>query len=57
MKINDVIRRPELIEDATGGGTSSGAIATTPGVGVGNKVGTLFGGSYKQSKIKKVKSK
>lgn len=57
MKITDIIQRPDLTEDATGGATSSGAIATVPGVGVGAKVGTLFGGTYKQSKTKKRKTK
>jgi hypothetical protein len=57
MKINDIIQRPDLTEDATGGGTSAGAIATIPGVGTGAKVGTLFGGTYKQPKTKKRKTK
>ena len=57
MKINDIIKRPDLTEDATGGATSSGAIATVPGVGAGPKVGTLFGGTYKQPKTKKRKTK
>jgi hypothetical protein len=47
----------QVEEDATGGGTASGAIATTPlGSGVGIKrsqVGSLFGGTYKQKKSKK----
>lgn len=46
MKINEIT----LSENATGGATSTGAIATTP-LGKGKKkknVGTLFGGSYKQ---------
>ena len=55
MKINDIIQRPDLTEDATGGGTSAGAIATVPGTGA--KVGTLFGGTYKQPKTKKRKTK
>lgn len=37
-------------ENATGGATGSAAIASTPGTGKGKKVGTLFGGSYKQAK-------
>lgn len=57
MKINDIIKRPDLTEDATGGATCSGAIATVPGVGTGAKVGTLFGGTYKQPKTKKRKTK
>ena len=57
MKINDIIQRPDLTEDATGGGTSAGAIATIPGVGTGAKVGTLFGGTYNQPKTKKRKTK
>ncbi len=39
-------------ENATGGAAGSAAVATTPGVGKGKNVGTLFGGSYKQSKKK-----
>lgn len=39
-------------ENATGGATGSASIATTPGAGKGKSVGTLFGGSYKQSKKK-----
>jgi hypothetical protein len=42
-----------VAEDASGGGTSSAGIATTPGVGAGSKVGTLFGGTYKQKRTKK----
>ena len=37
-------------ETATGGATGSAAIASTPGTGKGKKVGSLFGGSYKQAK-------
>lgn len=37
-------------ENATGGATGSAAIASTSGTGKGKKVGTLFGGSYKQAK-------
>ena len=37
-------------ENATAGATGSASVATIPGVGKGKKVGTLFGGSYKQSK-------
>lgn len=37
-------------ENATGGATGSAAIASTPGTGKGKKVGSLFGGSYKQAK-------
>lgn len=56
MKISE-LKRPELSEDASGGATSSGAIATVPGTGAGNKVGSLFGGSYKQKTPKKRKQK
>ena len=55
MKITDIIKRPDLTEDATGGATGSGAIATVPGVGTGPKVGTLFGGTYKQPTKRKTK--
>lgn len=44
---------PKVEETASAGATASGAIATTPGVGTGAKVGTLFGGTYKQKKNKK----
>jgi hypothetical protein len=51
--INDVLNQgvaeDKLNEFATGGATGSASIATTPGVGAGKKVGSLFGGSY-QSK-------
>ena len=57
MKINDIIQRPDLTEDATGGATSSGAIATVPGVGAGAKVGTLFGGSFGEPIRKKKRKK
>ena len=43
--------QPTVSEDATGMGTN--AIATVSGVGTGNKVGSLFGGTYKQPKTKK----
>lgn len=55
MKINDIIKRPDLTEDSSG--MTAGAIATVPGVGTGAKVGTLFGGTYKQPKTKKRKAK
>ena len=57
MKINDIIQRPDLTEDATGGSTSAGAIATIPGVGTGAKVGTLFGGSFGEPIRKKKRKK
>jgi hypothetical protein len=55
MKISEVTIKKDrnLDEDASGGATSSGGIATVPGVGAGAKVGTLFGGTYKQPKKKK----
>jgi hypothetical protein len=56
MKITDIIRN-DILETATSGSTSSGAIATIPGIGPGTKVGTLFGGTYTQPTIKKRKSK
>ena len=50
---------PTIAEDATGGGTSSGSIATTPMGGVAKKsqVGSLFGGTYKQPTKRKAKKK
>lgn len=57
MKISEVTstKQKPVAEDATGGATSSGSIATVPGVGQGSKVGTLFGGTYKQKKTKRTK--
>lgn len=56
MKINDIVNKP-LQETATAGGTTSGAIATTPfGGGVKrSQVGSLFGGTYKQPKPRRKK--
>ena len=56
MKITDIVNK-SLQETATAGGTTSGAIATTP-FGSGAKrsqVGSLFGGSYKQPKTRRKK--
>lgn len=55
MKANEFIK--PIKEDASGGGTSSGGIAVTPGSAEGKKVGSLFGGSYVQPKTKKRKTK
>ena len=52
---NDLLEQC-LAEDAGVGGVSSGAIATTPGLGLGKNVGSLFGGSYKQPKKKKTET-
>lgn len=54
MKICDIINK-SLNETASAGGTTSGAIATTPFGGMikRSQVGTLFGGTYKQTKRKK----
>jgi hypothetical protein len=51
--------QPTVAEDASGGGTSSGGIATTPMGGVAKKsqVGSLFGGTYKQPTKSKAKKK
>ena len=46
---------PHIAENATGGGTGSGGIATTD-LGMGkskSQVGSLFGGTFKQKKTKK----
>lgn len=55
MKISEVTLKKDhtLEEDATGGATATGSIATVPGAKSGAKVGTLFGGTYKQPKKKK----
>jgi hypothetical protein len=42
-------------ENASAGATSAGVIAAVPGTGSGSKVGTLFGGTYKQKKTKRSK--
>jgi hypothetical protein len=56
MKISEVIKFKESpVQESTSGSTSTGSIATVPGVGTGNKVGTLFGGTYKQKKTKRTK--
>lgn len=49
----DQMSQGALGESASAGGTSAGAIATTPGGGAGKNVGSLFGGSYKQKRTKK----
>jgi hypothetical protein len=53
MKIN------ELLESATSGGTSSGAIASVvnPGGKKKSEVGSLFGGSYGETMNNKPKKK
>ena len=46
----------QVAEDASGGGTSSGAIAATPGMAGGkpkSQVGSLFGGTFNQKKSTK----
>ena len=58
MKMFEIIteysnKKSSFHECATSGGTSAGAIATVPAAGAGAKVGSLFGGSYKQKKAKK----
>jgi hypothetical protein len=57
MKSSEFIRK--IKENASAGGTSSGAIASIPSVGKGSQVGSLFGGSYEQpnNPFKKKKSK
>jgi hypothetical protein len=42
-------------ENASAGSTSAGVIAAVPGTGSNSKVGTLFGGTYKQKKTKRSK--
>ena len=56
MKISDIVNKP-LQETATAGGTTSGAIATTPfgGMAKRSQVGSLFGGTYKQPKPRRKK--
>jgi len=51
--------QPTVSENATGGGTSSGGIATTPmgGMAKRSQVGSLFGGTYQQPKKSKAKKK
>jgi hypothetical protein len=51
--------QPTVAENATGGGTSSGSIATTPmgGMVKRSQVGSLFGGTYQQPKKSKAKKK
>jgi hypothetical protein len=58
MKIAEILTKP-LAENATGGGTSSGGIATTPmgGMVKRSQVGSLFGGTYQQPKKSKAKKK
>lgn len=56
MKINEITTKT-VNEDASAGGTSSASFATVPGVGSSSKVGTLFGGTYKQQTTKKRKAK
>lgn len=45
-----------LSEDASAGAVGAGAIAVTPGAGLGKNVGSLFGGSYRQPKKKKTET-
>ena len=48
--------QPHIAENASGGGTGSGAIAATPGMAGGkpkSQVGSLFGGTFNQKKSKK----
>jgi hypothetical protein len=52
MKMSEILIKP-IKECATSGATASASVATVPGVGAGPKVGSLFGGSYKQKKTKK----
>jgi hypothetical protein len=47
----------ELLETATAGATSAGIGATLIKGGTGPAVGTLFGGSYKQTTTSKKKRK
>jgi hypothetical protein len=54
MRIFEVISKP-IKENASAGATSAGAIASVPATGAGSKVGTLFGGTYKQKKTKRTK--
>lgn len=56
MKIIE-FTRPKLDEDATSGASTSGTMATIPATGVGNKVGSLFGGTYTEPKTKTRKQK
>ena len=51
--------QPTVAENATGGGTSAGGIATTPmgSMVKRSQVGSLFGGTYQQPKKSKAKKK
>ena len=57
MKIVELISNNlnNVKENASAGATSAGVIATVPATGSGSKVGTLFGGTYKQKKTKRTK--
>jgi len=52
MKIAEIVT-----ESASGGATGAGSIASMPMGGGGSKVGTLFGGTYKQPSTKKKSKK
>jgi len=48
--------QPHIAENASAGGTGSGAIAATPGMAGGkpkSQLGSLFGGTYTQKRSKK----
>ena len=57
MKIVELIssNSNNVKENASAGSTSAGVIAAVPGTGSNSKVGTLFGGTYKQKKTKRSK--
>jgi hypothetical protein len=57
MKIVELISNNlnNVKENASAGATSAGSIASVPATGSGSKVGTLFGGTYKQKKTKRTK--
>jgi hypothetical protein len=57
MKIVELIssNSNNVKENASAGATSAGSIASVPATGSSSKVGTLFGGTYKQKKTKRTK--
>jgi len=58
MKINELVTKKTTAtveENASVGATASTNIASIPATGSSNKVGTLFGGTYKQKKTKRTK--
>lgn len=58
MKINELISKrtnATVEENASAGATASSSVASIPATGNSSKVGTLFGGTYKQKKTKRTK--